>query len=116
MRGVLELVASVRDDVGMGCLSNMNEVQWHANDEGARSPGPSPSASSPSNWGWSSPTAGSSRRSPRVSRSRACQRVLFLDYNAANVAGAEASGFEARHVRGVEEARRVLRAEGVLGS
>jgi hypothetical protein len=40
--------------------------------------------------------------------------VLFLDDNAVNVTGAEASGFVARHVRGVDEARRALAAEGAL--
>ena len=33
------------------------------------------------------------------------ERVLFVDDNATNVAGAEASGFVARQVRGVDEAR-----------
>ena len=41
--------------------------------------------------------------------------VLFLDDNAANVAGAEKIGFMARH-RGIDEARLALAAAGVLES
>ena len=41
-------------------------------------------------------------------------RVLFLDDNLVNVEGARACGFVARHVRGVDEARRALEADGVL--
>jgi HAD superfamily hydrolase (TIGR01509 family) len=113
--GALKLVASVRDDVGMGCLSNMNEVQWHANDEAGAITGAFALRFLSFELGLVKPD----RRVFEAVASRLPvprQRVLFLDDNAANVAGAEASGFEARHVRGVEEARRVLRAEGVLGS
>jgi putative hydrolase of the HAD superfamily len=42
------------------------------------------------------------------------QRVLFLDDNAVNVESAAACGFAARHVRGVDEARRSLVDAGVL--
>ena len=76
---------------------------------------PSSSASSPSSSGWSSRTARSSRRSRRGCPSLR-QQVLFLDDNAANVAGAEAIGFAARHVRGVDEARLTLAAAGVLAT
>jgi len=41
-------------------------------------------------------------------------RVLFLDDNLINVAGAAAAGFAARHARGVEEARGVLIEMGVI--
>ena len=41
-------------------------------------------------------------------------RVLFLDDNAVNVEAAEAAGFEARHVRGVDGARAALVAAGVI--
>jgi HAD superfamily hydrolase (TIGR01509 family) len=43
-------------------------------------------------------------------------RVLFLDDNAVNVEGAAAAGFDARQVRGVDEARRALVATGVLSA
>jgi HAD superfamily hydrolase (TIGR01509 family) len=41
-------------------------------------------------------------------------RVLFLDDNAVNVEAAQAAGFEARHVRGVDGARAALVETGVL--
>ena len=44
----------------------------------------------------------------------AAARVLFLDDNAINVEGAQAAGFAARHVRGVEEARVALVDAGVI--
>lgn len=43
-------------------------------------------------------------------------RVLFLDDNAINVEGAQAAGFAARHVRGVDEARAALVAAGVIAA
>ncbi len=42
------------------------------------------------------------------------ERVLFLDDNESNVAGARAAGLDARRVRGPAEARGVLRERGVL--
>jgi putative hydrolase of the HAD superfamily len=41
-------------------------------------------------------------------------RILFLDDNLINVEGARTAGFTAEHVRGVDEARRVLTAVRVL--
>ncbi len=111
--GALELVAAVRDDVGVGCLSNTNAVQWHANYE-----------STPITEAFSlrflSFELGLVKPDREIFETVATRlpvppgRVLFLDDNAANVTGAEASGFVARHVRGVDEARRVLDAEGVI--
>jgi putative hydrolase of the HAD superfamily len=40
--------------------------------------------------------------------------VLFLDDNALNAESAASFGFHARHVRGVDEARRALADAGVL--
>ncbi len=111
--GALELVAAVRDDVGVGCLSNTNAVQWHANYE-----------STPITEAFSlrflSFELGLVKPDREIFETVATRlpvppgRVLFLDDNAANVTGAEASGFVARHVRGVDEARRVLDAEGII--
>jgi glucose-1-phosphatase len=44
------------------------------------------------------------------------ERVLFLDDNAMNVAGAAAAGFQAARVAGVEEARQRLAEAAVLGT
>lgn len=41
-------------------------------------------------------------------------RVLFLDDNLINVAGAVTAGFVARHVRGIDETREALVAAGVI--
>ncbi|MGA2474098.1 MAG: HAD family phosphatase [Acidimicrobiales bacterium] len=111
--GALELVAAVRDDVGVGCLSNTNAVQWHANYDAT----PITEAFS---LRFLSFELGLVKPDREIFETVATRlpvppdRVLFLDDNAANVTGAEASGFVARHVRGVEEARRVLDAEGVI--
>ena len=43
------------------------------------------------------------------------ERVLFLDDNAMNVAGAAAAGFQAVRAAGVADARRCLAEAGVLG-
>jgi putative hydrolase of the HAD superfamily len=111
--GALELVAAVRDDVGVGCLSNTNAVQWHANYEAT----PITEAFS---LRFLSFELGLVKPDREIFETVATRlpvppdRVLFLDDNAANVTGAEASGLVARHVRGVDEARRALDAEGVI--
>jgi putative hydrolase of the HAD superfamily len=111
--GALELVAAVRDDVGVGCLSNTNAVQWHANYEATAITGAFAFRFLSFELGLVKPD----RQIFEVVAARLPVppgRVLFLDDNAANVNGAAASGFVARHVRGVEEARRALGAEGAL--
>jgi len=111
--GALELVAAVRDDVGVGCLSNTNAVQWHANYEAT----PITEAFS---LRFLSFELGLVKPDREIFETVATRlpvppdRVLFLDDNAANVTGAEASGLVARHVRGVDEARRALDAEGII--
>ncbi|MGO8826620.1 MAG: HAD family hydrolase [Acidimicrobiales bacterium] len=111
--GALELVAAVRDDVGVGCLSNTNAVQWHANYEAT-------AITEAFTFRFLSFELGLVKPDRQIFEVVAARlpvppgRVLFLDDNAANVSGAEASGFVARHVRGVEEARRALGAEGAL--
>ena len=111
--GALDLVAAVRDDVGVGCLSNTNAVQWHANYEAT-------AITEAFAFRFLSFELGLVKPDRQIFEVVAARlpvppgRVLFLDDNAANVSGAEASGFVARHVRGVEEARRALGAEGAL--
>jgi len=111
--GALELVAAVRDDVGVGCLSNTNAIQWHANYEAT----PITEAFS---LRFLSFELGLVKPDREIFETVATRlpvppdRVLFLDDNAANVTGAEASGLVARHVRGVDEARRALDAEGII--
>jgi len=111
--GAHELVAAVRDGVGLGCLSNMNAIQWHANDEAS-------AITESFDFRFLSFELGLVKPDRQIFEAVASrlpvprERVLFVDDNAANVAGAEASGFVARHVRGVDEARRALKAEGVI--
>ena len=113
--GAEELVAAVRAPVGVGCLSNTNSLQWHANYE-----------ATPITEGFAfrflSFELGMVKPdreifdevATRLPVPPAC--VLFLDDNAANVAGAHASGFVTRHVHGVDEARRALESESVITS
>jgi putative hydrolase of the HAD superfamily len=111
--GALELVAAVRDDVGVGCLSNTNAVQWHAHYEGTP-------VTETFEFRFLSFELGMVKPDREIFEEVAARlpvppgRILFLDDNAANVTAAEATGFVGRHVRGVEEARRSLDAEGVL--
>ena len=111
--GAADLVASVRDDVGLGCLSNMNAVQWQTGSDAS-------ALTESFDFRFLSFELGLVKPDRQIFEAVASRlpvprrRVLFLDDNPANVAAAEASGFEARHVRGVEGARQVLEAEGVL--
>ena len=111
--GALELVTTVRGDVGVGCLSNTNAVQWHANYEAT----PLTDAFALCFLSFELGLVKPDREIFEVVATRLPvrpERVLFLDDNVANVTGAEANGFVARHVRGVDEARRALDDEGII--
>jgi putative hydrolase of the HAD superfamily len=112
--GADRLVAEVADVVRVGYLSNTNPVQWDAHL--ARSP-----LVGGFDFGFTSFELGLVKPDRAIFDAVAARlgvgapgRVLFLDDNAVNVDGAAASGFVARHVRGVDEARHVLMGEGVL--
>jgi HAD superfamily hydrolase (TIGR01509 family) len=111
--GALELVGAVRDDVGVGCLSNTNAVQWHSRYEG------NPVAGA-FEFRFLSFELGMVKPDREIFEEVAArlavppERILFLDDNAANVTAAEATGFVGRQVRGVDEARRALASAGVL--
>jgi HAD superfamily hydrolase (TIGR01509 family) len=113
--GAVELVATVRDAVHVGCLSNTNAFQWDTHFEGA----PIVEAFELRFLSFELGMVKPDHEIFEAVASRlpvAPEQVLFLDDNAANVAGAEAIGFAARHVRGVDEARRTLAAAGVLAT
>ena len=108
-----ELVAATRRAVGVGCLSNTNALHWDHNF---------------SQWpildafeyrflsfelGIVKPDRALFDRVAELLPTTA-DRVLFLDDNIINVEGAEAAGFRARHVKGVDEARSALVETGVL--
>jgi HAD superfamily hydrolase (TIGR01509 family) len=112
--GALELVEAVQTAVPTGFLSNMNALQWRANYEGIPLTRAFTLRFLSYELGLVKPDAAIfdavAGRLPVPRR-----QVLFLDDNAINVEAAEAAGFVARHVRGVEAARDVLVDEGVLG-
>jgi HAD superfamily hydrolase (TIGR01509 family) len=112
--GALELVTEVHATVPAGFLSNMNAYQWTAN-----------YATIPLTQAFAfrflSFELGLVKPDRAIFDAVAAQlpvaraRVLFLDDNVVNVEAATGAGFAARHVRGVEEARRALASAGVLG-
>ncbi len=112
--GAAGLVAEVGAVARLGYLTNTNEVQWNAHLAG------SPLVDA-FEFGFTSFELGVVKPDRAIFEAVAGRlpapagRVLFLDDNAVNVEGARASGFSARHVRGVDETRRVLVEEGVLG-
>jgi putative hydrolase of the HAD superfamily len=107
----------VRAVTRVGYLSNSNAAQWSTHLEGTPLLGGFDFGFTSFELGLVKPDRAifeAVATRPPVSEFGAA-RVLFLDDNAVNVEGAAASGFSARHVRGVDEARRVLVDEGVLG-
>ncbi len=111
-----QLVAEVHEVASVGYLSNTNSAQWSANLAGSPLVGGF-------DFGFVSFELGLVKPDRAIFEAVASRlpvsadgvgRVLFLDDNLVNVEGARASGFVAQHVRGVDEARRALVAEGVL--
>ena len=114
--GADRLVADVRSVAPVGYLSNSNVAQWSAHLAG------SPLVSG-FDFGFTSFELGLVKPDRAIFEAVATRlpvsadaagRVLFLDDNLVNVEGARACGFVAQHVRGVDQARRALEAEGVL--
>jgi glucose-1-phosphatase len=111
--GAAELVAQTRASVATGCFSNTNALHWH--DHMATWP-----LTDLFDHRFLSFELG--RLKPDVAAfeevatllARPPGRVLFLDDNAMNVAGAAAAGFQAVRVTGVEAARERLIEAGVL--
>jgi glucose-1-phosphatase len=111
--GAVELVEAVQATVPAGYLSNMNSFQWAANYEGI----PLTDAFA---FRFLSFELGLVKPDAAVFEAVAARlpvprhQVLFLDDNAVNVDAATATGFAARHVRGVQAAREALVESGVL--
>jgi putative hydrolase of the HAD superfamily len=114
--GADRLVAEVRSVTRVGYLSNSNAAQWCAHLAGSPLVGGF-------DFGFTSFELGLVKPDRAIFEAVATRlpvaaddlrRVLFLDDNLVNVEGARACGFVAQHVRGVDEARRVLETEGVL--
>jgi glucose-1-phosphatase len=102
-------------EVGVGCLSNTNAVQWAAHFEGT----PLLEAFQ-LELRFLSFELGLVKPDPEIFEAVAARlpvraaQVLFLDDNAVNVEAASANGFTARRVQGPAEARRALQKAGVL--
>lgn len=113
--GAPELVAETGHAARIGCLSNTNAFQWDAHF------GALPLIDA-FEFRFLSFELGLVKPDPAIFAAVAAglpaapEQVLFLDDNAVNVAAAVDSGFAARHVRGVDEARRALVETGVLAA
>jgi putative hydrolase of the HAD superfamily len=113
--GAAELVAHTRASVATGCFSNTNALHWH--DHIAAWP-----LASMFDHRFLSFELGLLKPDAEAFAQVAglltvpAERVLFLDDNAINVAGAAAAGFQAARATGVAEARQCLAEAGVLGS
>jgi glucose-1-phosphatase len=111
--GALELVEEVGQAVPIGCLSNMNAVQWAAHYEGTPLVDAFEYRFLSFELGMVKPDAETflavAARLPSPP-----ERVLFVDDNAVNVEGARAVGFVAHRARGLGEARAVLEENGIL--
>lgn len=113
--GASELVAATGDAARIGCLSNTNSYQWDAHF------GDLPLIDA-FEFRFLSFELGLVKPDRAIFEAveaalpAPAGRVLFLDDNAVNVDAAASFGFVARHVRGVEEARRALVEAGVLAA
>jgi putative hydrolase of the HAD superfamily len=111
--GAAELVAQTRASVATGCFSNTNALHWH----GHVATWPLASLFDHRflsfELGLLKPDVAAFAHVADLLEVPA-QRVLFLDDNALNVAGAVAAGFQATRATGVDEARQRLVEAAVL--
>jgi HAD superfamily hydrolase (TIGR01509 family) len=113
--GAAELVAQTRASVAAGCFSNTNALHWH--DRIATWP-----LSRLFDHRFLSFELGLLKPDTAAFAHVAhllgvpAGRVLFIDDNAVNVAGAAAAGFQAARAVGVDEARQCLAEAAVLGT
>lgn len=112
--GAEELVAQTRMSVATGCFSNTNALHWQ--DFAAWSlAGLFDHRFLSFELGLLKPDSAAFARVAAMLGIPA-ERVLFLDDNAMNVAGAAAAGFQAVRAVGVDEARQRLAEAGVLAA
>ena len=113
--GAADLVAQTRATVATGCFSNTNALHWH----GHIAAWPLASLFDyrflSFELGVLKPDVAAFAQVASLLKVPA-ERVLFLDDNAMNVAGAAEAGFQAARVAGVDEARQVLADAAVLGT
>jgi glucose-1-phosphatase len=113
--GAAELVAQTRASVATGCFSNTNALHWHDHIAAWPLTGLFDHRFLSFELGLLKPDTAAFAQVARLLEVPA-ERVLFLDDNAVNVAGAAAAGFQAARAAGVHEARQRLAEAAVLGT
>jgi len=113
--GAAELVAQTQASVATGCFSNTNALHWHDHIVGWSLAGLFEHRFLSFELGLLKPDIAAFARVADLLGVPA-ERVLFLDDNAVNVAGAAAAGFQAARAVGVDEARQRLAEAAVLGA
>jgi putative hydrolase of the HAD superfamily len=112
--GAMELVTQTRARVATGCFSNTNALHWHGHIASWPLASLFDQRFLSFELGLVKPdTAAFARVADRLAVPAG--RVLFIDDNAVNVAGAAAAGFQAARAAGVGEARQRLAEAAVLG-
>ena len=113
--GAAELVAQTRVSVATGCFSNTNALHWQDHIAAWPVAGLFDHRFLSFELGLLKPDIAAFAEVASLLGVPA-ERVLFLDDNALNVAGAAAAGFQATRAAGVGEARQCLAKAGVLGA
>jgi putative hydrolase of the HAD superfamily len=113
--GAAELVAQTRARVATGCFSNTNALHWHGHIAAWPLAGLFDHRFLSFELGVLKPDTAAFAQVAGLLEVPA-ERVLFLDDNAVNVAGAAAAGFQAARATGVGEARQRLAEAAVLGT
>lgn len=113
--GAAELVAQTRASVATGCFSNTNALHWHDHIAAWPLAGLFDHRFLSFELGLLKPDTAAFAQVAELLEVPA-ERVLFLDDNAVNVAGAAAAGFQAARAAGVHEARQRLAEAAVLGA
>jgi glucose-1-phosphatase len=113
--GAAELVAQTRASVTTGCFSNTNALHWRDHIATWPLTGLFDHRFLSFELGLLKPDIAAFAQVADQLEVPA-GRVLFLDDNAVNVAGAAAAGFQASHAAGVDQARQRLVEAGVLGA
>jgi len=113
--GAAELVAQTRASVATGCFSNTNALHWHDHIAAWPLTGLFDHRFLSFELGLLKPDTAAFAQVAGLLEVPA-ERVLFLDDNAVNVAGAAAAGFQAARAAGVHEARQRLAEAAVLGT
>jgi len=113
--GAAELVAQTRASVATGCFSNTNALHWHDHIAAWPLAGLFDHRFLSFELGLLKPDVAAFAHVADLLEVPA-ERVLFLDDNAVNVAGAAAAGFQAIRAAGVSEARQRLVEAAVIRS